>query len=47
MPHSSYKPQTLQAMAESEQIMMHPNKYKSYQNGEEMMSDILKDVEDA
>lgn len=43
----NYKPQTLQAMEESEQIMMHPNKYKSYQNAEEMMGDILKAAEDA
>lgn len=42
-----YKPETLRAMEESKQIMQEPGKYKSYQNAEEMLTDILKVAEDA
>lgn len=43
----NYNPQTIRAMEESNQIMLHPEKYKSYKNAEEMMDDILKVAEDA
>ena len=42
-----YQCETLQAMEESEKIMREPQKYKSYQNAEEMIGDVLKVAEDA
>lgn len=36
-----YSAETLAAMAESEEILANPSKYKSYSSAEEMISDIL------
>ena len=43
----SYSKETLEAMAEADDILAHPNKYKSFANAEEMFDDIMKVAEDS